>query len=83
MLIIGVSGGYHVLLSGLAIVDGVVGQEVLAGEPVGRMEPKPSQSNPGSAPGGKDERLYMEFRRNGAPIDPAPWFAALREKVGG
>ncbi len=83
MLIIGVSGGYHVLLSGLAIVDGVVGQEVLAGEPVGRMGPNKTQSNPGLAPGAKGERLYMEIRRNGAPVDPAPWFAALREKVSG
>src|SRR4029079_13395208 len=32
MLIIGVSGGYHVLLSGLANVDGVVGPYVSAGE---------------------------------------------------
>jgi len=82
MLIIGVSGGYHVLLSGLANVDGVVGQEVLAGEPVGRMGSNPTQST-GSAPGPKGVRLYMEFRRNGAPIDPAPWFAALREKANG
>ena len=82
MLIIGVSGGYHVLLSGLANVDGVVGQEVLAGEPIGRMGSKPSQEA-GSAPGAKGGRLYMEFRRNGAPIDPAPWFAALRMKSNG
>ncbi len=82
MLIIGVSGGYHVLLSGLAVVDGLVGQEVLAGEPVGRMGTN-TQSSPGSPPGAKGERLYMEFRRNGAPVDPAPWFAALREKASG
>ena len=82
MLIIGVSGGYHVLLSGLANVDGVVGQEVLAGEPVGRMGSNPTQ-NAGSAPAPKGGRLYMEFRRNGAPIDPAPWFAALRDKTNG
>jgi septal ring factor EnvC (AmiA/AmiB activator) len=82
MLIIGVSGGYHVLLSGLANVDGVVGQEVLAGEPVGRMASNPKQIA-GSAPGPRGGRLYMEFRRNGAPIDPAPWFAVLREKTNG
>ena len=82
MLIIGVSGGYHVLMSGLAKVDGVVGQEVLAGEPVGRMASKPGQTNAGPS-GGKDQRLYIEFRRNGAPIDPAPWFAVLREKTSG
>jgi septal ring factor EnvC (AmiA/AmiB activator) len=82
MLIIGVSGGYHVLLSGLANVDGVVGQEVLAGEPVGRMALNPTQGT-GSAPTPRGGRLYMEFRRNGTPIDPAPWFAALREKTNG
>lgn len=79
MLIIGASGGYHVLLSGLTHVDGVVGQEVLAGEPLGRMGPGQSQGRQ-SPP---IEKLYIEFRRNGAPVDPAPWFAALREKVSG
>jgi septal ring factor EnvC (AmiA/AmiB activator) len=75
MLIIAANGGYHVLLAGLSNVDGVVGQVVLAGEPVGRMGPGAAGSG-----GGK---LYIEFRRNGVPVDPAPWFAALREKVSG
>jgi murein hydrolase activator len=88
MLIIAANGGYHVLLAGLAHIDGVVGQVVLAGEPVGKM-------GAGQAPGRQDvqqgrrpkeaghERLYIEFRRNGVPVNPAPWFAALREKVSG
>jgi septal ring factor EnvC (AmiA/AmiB activator) len=82
MLIIGVSGGYHVLLAGLKTVDGVVGQEVLAGEPVGSMG-VPAPRTGSGASGARDERLYIEFRRNGTPIDPAPWFAALREKASG
>ena len=76
MLIIAANGGYHVLLAGLANIDGVAGQVVLAGEPVGRMEPARALGN-GSV------RLYIEFRRNGVPVDPAPWFGALREKVSG
>jgi septal ring factor EnvC (AmiA/AmiB activator) len=85
MLIIAANGGYHVLLAGLANIDGVVGQVVLAGEPVGRMvsgrESNVQQGNKPKGYGG--ERLYIEFRRNGVPVDPAPWFAALREKVSG
>ncbi len=74
MLIIAANGGYHVLLAGLSKVDGAEGQVVLAGEPVGRM-------GPGNVQAG--ERLYIEFRRNNLPVDPVPWFAALRQKVSG
>ena len=86
MLIIAANGGYHVLLAGLANIDGVVGQVVLAGEPVGRMgahAPRPTAHKGIARVGSGGERLYIEFRRNGVPVDPAPWFAALREKVSG
>jgi septal ring factor EnvC (AmiA/AmiB activator) len=43
--------------------DAAVGQWVLAGEPVGAM---------GSPQDGKAQ-LYVELRRDGHPIDPAPW----------
>lgn len=88
MLIIAANGGYHVLLAGLTQMDGVVGQVVLAGEPIGRMGPGLATAgrtaSSGTTPttrGG--ERLYIEFRRNGIPVDPVPWFSALREKVSG
>lgn len=88
MLIISANGGYHVLLAGLTNIDGVVGQVVLAGEPLGRMgrERASSQATlqPGSATtadGGR--QLYIEFRRNDVPVDPVPWFAALKERVSG
>ena len=87
MLIIAANGGYHVLLAGLATIDGVVGQVVLAGEPVGKMGAANASGRlnmqQGSAPKVRSEGLYIEFRRNGVPVDPAPWFAALREKVSG
>jgi septal ring factor EnvC (AmiA/AmiB activator) len=81
MLIIGANGGYHVLLAGLSRVEGTVGQVVLAGEPVGRMGAGAAQA---AGPGGLEgERLYIEFRRNNAPVDPVPWFAAFRQKASG
>jgi len=87
MLIIAANGGYHVLLAGLANIDGVVGQVVLAGEPVGRMGSGRAPSRQGlqhaTSRKGGSERLYIEFRRNGVPVDPVPWFAALKEKVSG
>ena len=81
MLIIGANGGYHVLLAGLSRVESTVGQVVLAGEPVGRMGAGTAQT---AGQGGLEgDRLYIEFRRNNAPVDPVPWFAALRQKVSG
>jgi septal ring factor EnvC (AmiA/AmiB activator) len=82
MLIIAANGGYHILLAGLSKVDGAVGQVVLAGEPVGRMGAG-SQLREGRLQGTVGERLYIEFRRDNVPVDPAPWFAALKERVSG
>ncbi len=88
MLIIAANGGYHVLLAGLTRIDGVQGQVVLAGEPLGRMGPGRAQGQvPAQQGDGRDiargKRLYIEFRHNGVPVDPVPWFAALRERVSG
>jgi septal ring factor EnvC (AmiA/AmiB activator) len=68
ILIIDHGGGYHSLVAGLTRVDGIVGQWVLAGEPVGLM---------GSPESGEPE-LYVELRRNGQPINPLPWLSAER-----
>lgn len=71
ILIIQHSGGYHSLLAGLARSDVEVGQWVLAGEPVGEMGPS-KDGNP---------KLYMELRRDGHPIDPAPWLGKSDRKL--
>jgi septal ring factor EnvC (AmiA/AmiB activator) len=88
MLIISANGGYHVLLAGLTNIDGVVGQVVLAGEPLGRMGRERSGSQPNPQPGSAavadgGRQLYIEFRRNDVPVDPVPWFTALKERVSG
>jgi septal ring factor EnvC (AmiA/AmiB activator) len=64
--------GYHLLLAGLARIDCAAGQWVLAGEPVGVM---------GGA-GAESQRLYIELRRQGHPIDPLSWLVPDKDKVG-
>lgn len=73
LLIIEHGEGYHTLLAGLVRIDSVIGQSVLAGEPVGVM---------GRQDNGKPT-LYVELRRNGQPINPLPWLAARKSKVSG
>lgn len=64
---------YHTVLAGLDRIDAVVGQWVLAGEPVGIM----------GRSGGDDPVLYLELRRSGQPINPLPWLATTNDKVQG
>jgi septal ring factor EnvC (AmiA/AmiB activator) len=70
LLIVDCGGGYHAVTAGYQALDAKVGQLVRAGEPVGTM---PSW-NPGQA--GTRPALYVELRRDGQPIDPAPWLKA-------
>jgi septal ring factor EnvC (AmiA/AmiB activator) len=60
ILILEHAGGYHSLIAGLDRIDAVLGDAILAGEPVGAMG--------SSAEGGSD--LYFELRQNGQPINP-------------
>jgi septal ring factor EnvC (AmiA/AmiB activator) len=83
-LIINAGDGYHVLLAGMDRIDVQLGQFVLAGEPVAVMASQRLASAGAVNVGITQPVLYIEFRKNGASIDPAPWWAASRiEKVGG
>ena len=81
LLIINAGGGYHVLLAGMSRIDVSPGQFVLAGEPIAEMG-KPA--TPGQS-GDDSSRpvLYVEFRKDGKPIDSDPWWAVTSEKVQG
>jgi septal ring factor EnvC (AmiA/AmiB activator) len=67
LLIIDCGGGYHVVLAGFDRLDVKLGQSLVAGEPVGVM--------PTWEPGSDAHRpsLYVELRRDGTPVNPAPW----------
>jgi septal ring factor EnvC (AmiA/AmiB activator) len=84
LLIINVGGGYHVVLAGMERIDVQLGQFVLAGEPVAAMASQRLASAGATLVGTTEPVLYVEFRKDGASIDPAPWWAASNpEKVGG
>lgn len=73
LLIIEHDDGYHTLLSGFSHIDSVIGQGVLAGEPVGVM-----------GTGAESPTiLYVEIRLKRQPIDPIPWLTADDRKVSG
>lgn len=79
LLILNAGGGYHVLLAGMERISVSIGQFVLTGEPVATMG---SASRVASilATNPSQPVLYIEFRKDGAPIDPAPWWAASEGK---
>ncbi len=73
LLIIEHGEGYHTLLAGFSRIDSILGQWLLAGEPVGIM-------GWGSKGG---PVLYVELRRDGVAINPLPWLAVSENKVSG
>ena len=76
LLIIDAGDGYHVVIAGMDRVNASLGQFVLAGEPVGSMSAEPVRVAASVLSGGKSQPvLYVEFRKDGKPVDPAPWWA--------
>ncbi|MBO7656527.1 MAG: peptidoglycan DD-metalloendopeptidase family protein [Alphaproteobacteria bacterium] len=61
VIIISHKNGYNTVMTNLGNIDVVVGQEVLGGEPVGRMNPNKPE-------------MYLEVRRGDKAIDPARLF---------
>ena len=82
LLILNAGGGYHVLLAGMERISVDLGQFVLTGEPVAVMGGGP-QSAAAVATGSSQPVLYIEFRKDGSPVDPSPWWASDSEKVRG
>jgi septal ring factor EnvC (AmiA/AmiB activator) len=83
LLILNAGGGYHVLIAGMGRISVNIGQFVLTGEPVATMGTT-SQVASILAANASQPVLYIEFRKDGTPIDPGPWWAAKEgEKVRG
>jgi septal ring factor EnvC (AmiA/AmiB activator) len=89
LLILNVGGGYHVLLAGMERITVDPGQFVLTGEPVatmgsGTLVASAAATGSSAVIGSPQPVLYIEFRKDGTPIDSTPWWAAtVNEKVGG
>jgi len=83
LLILNAGGGYHVLIAGMERISVNIGQFVLTGEPVATMGTTSKVASIlATAP--SQPVLYVEFRKDGTPIDPGPWWAASEgEKVRG
>ena len=81
LLLIEAGEGYHILLSGMARIYGQVGDRLLSGEPVGVMGK--SDGLRGSRLENNRNLLYLEFRKDGEPINPLPWIDEENRKVSG
>lgn len=78
LLILDAGGGYHVVLAGLGRISVSQGQPVLAGEPVGAMGETRVASASAIGSVNAQPELYIEFRKDQKPVDPAPWWQARR-----
>lgn len=83
LLILNAGGGYHVLLAGMDRISVDLGQFVVTGEPVAVMGGR-ILSPSAIATGSGQPILYVEFRKDGTPVDSSPWWATSgSEKVRG
>ena len=71
VLILRVTGGYHLVLAGLGATNARISSAVSAGEPIGHMAGASGMSkDKASTP----SELYLEVRKGETPVDPALWF---------
>lgn len=75
VLIINAGQGYYIVLAGMDRINVNVGQFVVAGEPVAAMGDGAAKTAAAVAIGAAQPILYVEFRKDGAAIDPGPWWA--------
>lgn len=78
LLILDAGGGYHIVLAGLGRISVSQGQPILAGEPVGAMGETRVASAAAVGNVNALPELYIEFRKDQKPVDPAPWWQARR-----
>lgn len=73
VVILRTPSAHHLVLGGLAEATVAPGQSVASGAPIGQM------SDGGKSP----PELYLEVRRNGAPLDPARLLAGASRRTAG
>ncbi len=88
LLVLNVGNGYHMVLAGMGRVSVEAGQFVLSGEPLGflpekSLNEKNISSNAPAPLGVGRAGLYVEIRKEGQPVNPAPFFGPGSEKARG
>ncbi|OJF91356.1 hypothetical protein AX760_06890 [Pararhizobium antarcticum] len=76
MIILNPGDGYHIVLAGMEGVTVQQGQFVVAGEPLATMGAKRVASATALALETDRPTLYIEFRKDGKPVDSRPWWTA-------
>ncbi len=80
LLILDAGDGYHVVLAGMERIDVQLDQFVLTGEPVGVMGNQRLASAAVTDASITQPVLYVEFRKGGTSVDPAPWWVASQDR---
>ncbi|TDK30338.1 hypothetical protein E2F50_21120 [Rhizobium deserti] len=76
MIILNAGDGYHLVLAGMDVVNARQGKFVFAGEPIAVMGEKRVASATALALETDRPTLYIEFRKDGTPVDSRPWWTA-------
>ncbi|ARO26140.1 hypothetical protein CO659_07980 [Rhizobium sp. S9] len=76
MIILDAGDGYHLVLSGMDAINTRQGKFVFSGEPLAVMGAKRVASATALALETDRPTLYIEFRKDGKPVDSRPWWTA-------
>ncbi|MBB4291636.1 septal ring factor EnvC (AmiA/AmiB activator) [Rhizobium leguminosarum] len=76
MIILDTGDGYHLVLSGMDTINTRQGKFVFSGEPLAVMGAKRVASATALALETDRPTLYIEFRKDGKPVDSRPWWTA-------
>jgi murein hydrolase activator len=76
LLILNAGDEYHVVMAGMDRINVSPGQFVVAGEPVATMGETRLAGAAALALASGQPTLYIEFRKDGQPVDPDPWWAS-------
>ncbi|WP_320201096.1 murein hydrolase activator EnvC family protein [Agrobacterium sp. rho-13.3] len=76
MIILNAGDGYHLVLTGMDNVRTRQGMFVFSGEPIASMGAKRVASAAALALETDRPTLYIEFRKDGVPVDSQPWWTA-------
>ncbi|MDO1584762.1 murein hydrolase activator EnvC family protein [Rhizobium oryzicola] len=74
MVILNAGDGYHIVLTGMEKVSVRQGKFVFSGEPIATMGEKRVASATALALETDRPTLYIEFRKDGTPVDSKPWW---------